>query len=79
MRVHHKLMILFTAKATLFTALILVGSISAAADHDWPRWRGEKGDASSSESGLLKAWPAEGPGFQESAALGAAAVSCGPC
>jgi len=35
--------------------------VSFGADNDWPRWRGEKGDASSTETGLLESWPKEGP------------------
>ncbi len=31
------------------------------AENDWPRWRGAKGDASSTETGLLKSWPKDGP------------------
>ena len=52
---------------TLFSILSLTSVIGMqlttlqAADRDWPRWRGEKGDASSSESGLLKSWPEAGP------------------
>jgi len=45
-------------------ALCLVALVNAAsqgADGDWPRWRGEKGDASSAETGLLKSWPKDGP------------------
>ena len=47
--------------AILTAAILITGSTSRAADNDWPRWRGEKGDASSNESGLLKSWPSEGP------------------
>src|SRR5213593_2231267 len=28
---------------------------------DWPQWRGPKRDAVSTETGLLKQWPAGGP------------------
>jgi outer membrane protein assembly factor BamB len=28
---------------------------------DWPQWRGANRDGISSEKGLLKEWPAEGP------------------
>ena len=28
---------------------------------DWPQWRGPRRDAVSTESGLLNAWPKEGP------------------
>lgn len=42
-------------------ALSCFGVVSVAAENDWPRWRGVKGDASSSETGLLQSWPKEGP------------------
>jgi outer membrane protein assembly factor BamB len=33
-----------------------------AADRtDWPRWAGPKGDCTTDETGLLKAWPKDGP------------------
>ena len=28
---------------------------------DWPQWRGPNRDGKSTETGLLKAWPADGP------------------
>ncbi len=33
----------------------------SAADADWPQWRGPNRDGISTETGLLKTWPAEGP------------------
>ncbi len=41
--------------------LALVIESAAAADSDWPQWRGPKRDGISSETGLLKEWPAGGP------------------
>jgi outer membrane protein assembly factor BamB len=29
--------------------------------HDWPQWRGPNRDGKSTETGLLKSWPTEGP------------------
>ncbi|MEZ6058221.1 MAG: PQQ-binding-like beta-propeller repeat protein [Planctomycetaceae bacterium] len=39
--------------------IILCSTTVSAAD--WPQWRGEHRDGLSSETGLLKEWPAEGP------------------
>jgi outer membrane protein assembly factor BamB len=39
--------------------LAMLGSAAQAAD--WPQWRGPLRDAKSTETGLLKAWPKEGP------------------
>jgi outer membrane protein assembly factor BamB len=33
----------------------------AASAADWPQWRGQQRSGSSTETGLLKAWPKEGP------------------
>ena len=46
-----------------FPALFLAISISslAAVAGDWPQWRGPHRDESSTETGLLKQWPASGP------------------
>lgn len=38
---------------------LLLGTRSAAAD--WPQWQGPNRDAKSTETGLLKAWPKDGP------------------
>jgi hypothetical protein len=37
------------------------GQRLAAADHDWPQWRGARRNARSTETGLLKEWPKKGP------------------
>lgn len=36
-------------------------AIAAASDTDWPQWRGPNRDGVSTETGLLKQWPAGGP------------------
>src|SRR5688572_30783977 len=45
---------------TIVAGLIL-GTVSLAVADDWPQWRGPKRDGVSTETGLLKDWPAEGP------------------
>ncbi len=45
-----------TTRIALFAVLI-----ASAASADWPRWRGAKFDDHSSDSGLMKTWPAAGP------------------
>ena len=42
-------------------ALPLFAVTALAAPSDWPQWRGPNRDAVSTETGLLKEWPAEGP------------------
>src|SRR5258705_137614 len=43
-------------------ALILAVALnSPAASADWPQWRGPNRDGISTETGLLKEWPASGP------------------
>jgi outer membrane protein assembly factor BamB len=37
------------------------GALAAAGKAEWPHWRGPDRNAVSSETGLLKSWPAEGP------------------
>ncbi|MEQ2008431.1 MAG: hypothetical protein ABMA26_16745, partial [Limisphaerales bacterium] len=44
----------------LLLALALVSTASASAP-DWPQWRGPKQDGISTEKGLLKEWPSDGP------------------
>jgi hypothetical protein len=47
----------------LVTALVtgtLIAGLAAAPD-DWPQWRGARRDGVSTETGLLKEWPAGGP------------------
>ena len=41
--------------------LLLFVILGAAFAIDWPQWRGVSRDGLSSETGLLKTWPAEGP------------------
>jgi len=48
-------------RLTTALAIWLCFVISAAHAADWPTWRGAKRDAISTETGLLKQWPAEGP------------------
>jgi outer membrane protein assembly factor BamB len=49
-------------RRTLSTALLLASLFTAAAaPGDWPTWRGPKRDGLSTETGLLKQWPAGGP------------------
>ncbi len=53
--------------------LILASALPAA---DWPRWRGSQVNAISTETGLLSAWPAEGPtGAWHTEGLGAGYAS----
>jgi len=49
------------AVATVGVLLAIVGSQSPAWSDDWPQWRGPKRDAISTETGLLRSWPAGGP------------------
>jgi outer membrane protein assembly factor BamB len=48
----------FTLPFCLFAILCAAAFVRA---DDWPQWRGPARDAVSKETGLLKAWPAEGP------------------
>jgi outer membrane protein assembly factor BamB len=43
----------------LTAALVFVASLAPAAD--WPQWRGPRRDDVSTETGLLKSWPKDGP------------------
>ena len=49
----------------LFVAAVLLLSVASAAlpqsAANWPQWRGPNRDGISTETGLLKLWPAEGP------------------
>ncbi|MEN9574269.1 MAG: hypothetical protein RL514_2124 [Verrucomicrobiota bacterium] len=48
--------------STHLPALLLASVLtSTAAPGDWPTWRGPKRDGISTETGLLKTWPKEGP------------------
>jgi len=56
------------------TAALLqwVAQTSTAASLDWPQWRGPNRDGVSTEQGLLKTWPKEGPPlFWKATGLGA--------
>lgn len=49
-------------RVTLVHVLVVCAVITgAAADGDWPQWRGPDRTGVSSETGLLKQWPAGGP------------------
>ncbi|MFA6127707.1 MAG: PQQ-binding-like beta-propeller repeat protein [Bacteroidales bacterium] len=48
---------------TRFTAIVACLFIHQLSYAQWPQWRGPMRDGSSTETNLLKAWPAEGPGL----------------
>jgi outer membrane protein assembly factor BamB len=48
-------------KTTLDLLLLTTLLTANAAPGDWPTWRGPKRDGISTETGLLKTWPKEGP------------------
>jgi outer membrane protein assembly factor BamB len=50
------------SRTLALTAAVLVALPCAAAD--WPQWRGPNRDGKSSETGLLKSWPAGGPALE---------------
>ena len=52
-----------TVRKCLLVSPCFVGLVycRAAGAPDWPRWRGPNHDAKSSETGLLKEWPEDGP------------------
>jgi outer membrane protein assembly factor BamB len=55
----------------LCTAFAGISSLISAAPADWPQWRGPNHDDISTETGLLKDWPAGGPALVwESKGLG---------
>ncbi|MBA4064359.1 MAG: polyvinylalcohol dehydrogenase [Isosphaera sp.] len=56
-------------------AACLVVGLSAASAADWPQWRGPNRDGVSAETGLLKAWPKEGPKLLWKADLGGVGYS----
>ena len=49
----------FLLLAVLALAAFTAGAVEVAAG-DWPQWRGPNRDDVSTETGLLKEWPAEG-------------------
>jgi outer membrane protein assembly factor BamB len=59
-------------RTTLLAWLVSAATFAAAADQaDWPHWAGPRGDCTSAEKGLLKAWPKEGPRVLWRAKIGA--------
>lgn len=59
-------------RLNFLAALGFVSLLAGARADDWPQWRGPKRDGCSAETGLLKAWPAEGPALAwKSTGLGA--------
>lgn len=51
----------FKSVAVLLTLAAISTSAVSAASHDWPQWRGPDRSDVSTETGLLKTWPAGGP------------------
>jgi outer membrane protein assembly factor BamB len=53
----------FNMKKVLLLCLLLCVGCSLQTNNgaDWPQWRGPQRDGISEETGLLQAWPAEGP------------------
>ena len=45
----------------LVALLCLTGQVMAQANANWPQWRGPNRDGISTETGLLKEWPTDGP------------------
>ena len=53
---------LLTFRPLLFAAVVtLIGSLAQGQVPDWPQFRGPHSDGKSTETGLLKTWPEEGP------------------
>jgi hypothetical protein len=50
-----------TLVASAIMLLSLSADIAAQAGGNWPQWRGPNRDGISTETGLLKQWPADGP------------------
>src|SRR6185295_16059752 len=51
-------------KTVIAAAIMLLGlsaEIAAQAGGNWPQWRGPNRDGISTETGLLKQWPTDGP------------------
>lgn len=51
---------LLSALAVVASAVLLAGA-SPAAEPDWKQWRGPNRDGKSTDTGLLKSWPRNGP------------------
>ncbi len=50
-----------SASTWIVAAVALIFPTVAFAQAEWPQWRGPKRDGVSTDTGLLKEWPAEGP------------------
>jgi len=50
-----------TIGSIAFVILLSVGEAAAQAGGNWPQWRGPNRDGISTETGLLKQWPENGP------------------
>jgi outer membrane protein assembly factor BamB len=59
------------AKAPLIVALLVLLSVAATFAADWPWYYGPRRDGTSTEKGLLRTWPKEGPKVLWTAPLGA--------
>jgi outer membrane protein assembly factor BamB len=70
------------AKARI-VALVISVSIATAYTADWPGYQGPRRDGTSTEKGLLRSWPKEGPKVLWTVPLGRGfagpAVSRGRC
>jgi outer membrane protein assembly factor BamB len=47
--------------SVLHLGILIAGLVPSLTAADWPQWRGPKRDNVSTETGLLKQWPKEGP------------------
>lgn len=56
-----RLVILTLPRVLAAIAASVVLTVDSACADDWPQWRGPQRDGLSSETGLLKEWPKEGP------------------
>ncbi len=52
---------MFLPRTFSLCLLLGLGSTAFSASNDWPQWRGPNRDGISTEKGLLKDWPSEGP------------------
>lgn len=48
-------------KTLVVLTLLALPAVAAAQDSEWPQFRGPKRDGVSTDTGLLKQWPADGP------------------
>jgi outer membrane protein assembly factor BamB len=63
-------MVEFRSRAACAVAVLGLGLASDAASADWPQFRGPRRDGTSTETGLITTWPAEGPSVRWRTALG---------